>query len=59
MAARVAEQIKEQDLRKLVIYTGETEKHPQELIYLGCLQVAAGMVGDATVEHREVSDKDW
>jgi dipeptidyl aminopeptidase/acylaminoacyl peptidase len=59
MAARVAEQIKEQDLRKLVIYTGETAKHPQELIYLGCLQVAAGMVGDVTVEHREVSDKDW
>ncbi|MCP4537180.1 MAG: prolyl oligopeptidase family serine peptidase [Chloroflexi bacterium] len=59
MAVRVAEQLKAQDLHKLVVYTGKTEEQPEALIYLGCLQVAAGMVGDVTVEHREISDDGW
>ncbi len=59
MAARVAGQIEEQGLRKLVVYTAEVDEHPRELIYLGCLQVAAGAVGGVTVEHRQVSDVDW
>jgi dipeptidyl aminopeptidase/acylaminoacyl peptidase len=59
MAAQVAEQIKEQGWRKLVVYTGKTEEQPDALIYLGCLQVAAGAVGDVAIEHREISDDGW
>ncbi len=59
MAARVTKQLREQGLRKLVVYTDETETHPQELIYLGCLQVAAGAAGNVTIEHRELSDEGW
>ena len=59
MAALAARQIQEQGLRKLVVYTDETETHPQELVYLGCLQVAAGAVGTVTIEHREVSGEGW
>ncbi len=59
MAARVAEQNREQGLHKLVIHTAEIETHPQELIYLGCLQGAAGGDGHVTVEHREVSGVGW
>jgi Tol biopolymer transport system component len=42
-----------------VVYTSEVEKHPRVLIYLGCLQVAAGVAGAVTVEHRKVSDDGW
>jgi dipeptidyl aminopeptidase/acylaminoacyl peptidase len=59
MAAQVAEQIRERGWRKLVVYTGKTEEQPDALIYLGCLQVAAGAVGDVAVEHREISDDGW
>jgi hypothetical protein len=43
----------------LVVYTGKTEEQPDALIYLGCLQVAAGAVGDVAIEHREISDDGW
>jgi dipeptidyl aminopeptidase/acylaminoacyl peptidase len=59
LAARVAGQLKEQELRRLVLYTGETAEQPWALIHLGCLQVAAGTVGDVTVEHRQVSEEGW
>ncbi len=59
MAARTAKQIHKQGWYKLVVYTDETKTHPQELIYLGCLQVAAGMAGNVDVEHREASDAGW
>jgi hypothetical protein len=59
MAVQVAGQIREQGWHKLVVYTGKTEERPDELIYLGCLQVAAGTVGDVTVEHREISNDGW
>ena len=57
MAGRLAEQIRAQGLRKLVLYTEDAEKEPAVLIYLGCLQVAAGMVGEVTVEHRKLADE--
>ncbi|MBN1873373.1 MAG: prolyl oligopeptidase family serine peptidase [Anaerolineae bacterium] len=59
MATQVAEQLKTQGIHKLVVYTAVTEKHPAELIYLGCLQVAAGMAKDVTLEHHEITDVDW
>jgi len=59
MAMRVAKQLKEQGQRKLVVYTGKTEKQPETLIYVGCLQVAAGIAGDVTIEHQEISDDGW
>ena len=59
MAARVAGQLEKQGMRKLVVYTGKTEEHPESLIYLGCLHVAAGAVGNVTVEHREIADDGW
>jgi hypothetical protein len=37
-----------------VIFTGELAKDPQTLIYLGCLQVAAGAADIKTIEHREI-----
>jgi len=59
LAARVAGQLEEQGLRNLVVYTGKTEEHPESLIYLGCLHVAAGAVGNVTVEHREIAEDGW
>jgi dipeptidyl aminopeptidase/acylaminoacyl peptidase len=59
LAALVAEQLQEQRLRELVLYTGEVKKQPGALIYLGCLQVAAGIAGDVTVEHRQISEEGW
>lgn len=53
LAARLAEQIEEEGWTNLVFYTAKAEEHPEVLVYLGCLQVAAGVVGGVTVEHRE------
>lgn len=59
MAQKVARQLKEQGLRRLIVYTAPLNDHPAERVYLGCLQVAAGAAGDVTLEHREVSEPDW
>lgn len=59
LAARLAEQLKEQKLKKLVLYTRKAKKHPEVLIALGCLHVAAGIVGEVTVKHKEISEKGW
>lgn len=53
-AAQIATQLREQTWSKLVVYTGEVKKRPSALIALGCLQVAAGIVGDVVVEHHEM-----
>jgi hypothetical protein len=59
MAIRIAAQVKEQGFRKLVLFTPEIKKNSFALIYLGCLQVSAGILGNVTVEYREIQDKGW
>ena len=59
MAAHIAEQLKEQKLDDLILYTPKAKKQPSVLIALGCLQVAAGIVGDVKVKHRQKSEKGW
>jgi hypothetical protein len=54
LAARVAEQIEEQSWTQLVLYASPLDEQPSSLIALGCLQVAAGIVGGVAVEHREI-----
>jgi dienelactone hydrolase len=54
LAARLAEQIRERAWKRLVLYAAPVEKEPSALIALGCLQVAAGIVGGVEVEHREI-----
>lgn len=54
MAAQVAAQLESRSWSKLVLYTAEVEKRPSALIALGCLQVAAGIVGDVMVEHKSL-----
>ena len=57
LAARLAEQLREQGWNRLVLYTAKVEKQPSLLIALGCLQVAAGIVGGVVVEHHELPDE--
>jgi dipeptidyl aminopeptidase/acylaminoacyl peptidase len=45
--------------RKLVLYTPVSKENPWVFIHLGCLQVAAGMVEDISIEHIEISDEGW
>lgn len=60
VAARVADQIKEQKLKKLVVYTREAGKHPEVLVYVGALQVAVGIVADSvSIKHEEVDESAW
>lgn len=56
MAAQVAEKIKAWGLKKLVVFTPEVSKVPAVLFYVACMQVAAGIVGDVSVEHREITE---
>lgn len=59
MASFISEQIKDQGFHKLVLYISDLKKNPGALIYLGCLQVAAGILGNVSVEQREILDKGW
>jgi dipeptidyl aminopeptidase/acylaminoacyl peptidase len=59
MAARLAQQIQEQGLKKLVVYTGDLMKQAWAQIILGCLQVAAGIAGEVSIEQRQISDPGW
>jgi len=59
LAARLADQVREQAWNRVVLYTAPVEKQPSLLIALGCVQVAAGLVGGVVVEHCEVSDEKW
>ena len=59
MAKRLAQQIQEQGLNKLVVYTGDLKKQAWAQIILGCLQVAAGIAREVSVEGRQISDPGW
>lgn len=59
LAAQLAGLIREQAWSRLVLYTAPAEKQPSLLIALGCLQVAAGIVGGVVIEHHEVTDARW
>ena len=54
LAARIAEQVRERAWTQLVLYAAPLDEQPTSLIALGCLQVAAGIVGGVAVEHREI-----
>jgi dipeptidyl aminopeptidase/acylaminoacyl peptidase len=56
IATMIVKQIKEHGWTKLVLHTDSIEKEPTALIYLGCLQVAAGIVGKVTIEHQQISN---
>lgn len=60
LAVQVAEQLKALGTNKLVVYTRKAENKPKVLMYLGCLQVAAGIIGGVRVEHQEIAEeKGW
>ena len=59
MAAHLARQIQEQKLKKLVVYTGDLKTQSWAQIVLGCLQVAAGIAGEVSIEHRQIIDPGW
>ena len=59
LARQVAEKIKAVGWKKLVLFTGDPAKDPTLLYSLACFQVAAGLVGGVTVEHRTITDKGW
>ncbi len=59
LALRIAEQLKEQKLDNLTLYTPKAKKEPTVLIALGCLQVAAGVAGDITIKHKQIAEKGW
>jgi dipeptidyl aminopeptidase/acylaminoacyl peptidase len=58
-AQKVAEQLKEQGIQKLKIYTGRLDKDPWQRIALGCLQVAAGVAENVKVEQEVVEEAGW
>ena len=59
LAKRLARQITGQGLSKLIVYTGDLKKQAWAQIVLGCLQVAAGIAGEVSVEGRQISDPGW
>ena len=52
VAQRLAAQLAEMGVRKVVVFTPQTADYPAALTALGCVQIAAGSVGRIEVEHR-------
>jgi hypothetical protein len=48
---KIADQLAELNVKKIVVYTDKTDDNSAVLIPLGCVQIAAGSIGDITVEH--------
>ncbi|MBI9046388.1 MAG: S9 family peptidase [Anaerolineaceae bacterium] len=58
LITRLTEQLSELKFDKLVLYTQEVTENPGATIFLGCLQIAVGLVGDMQIEHKEYSRQD-
>jgi hypothetical protein len=59
VAHKIATQIDQQSIGALIVHTSRIEDNPRALIYLGCVQIAAGIAGGAVVEHRVITDAGW
>jgi dipeptidyl aminopeptidase/acylaminoacyl peptidase len=59
IAIRTTELLKDENIRRLVLFTPDAKDNPWVYIYLGCLQVAAGLAGEISIEHRQVKDEGW
>jgi hypothetical protein len=58
LAEMIAEQLQRFDIQRLVVFTADPQKHPEELAWLGCLQIAAGLAKNVKVDHRIVENGD-
>jgi dipeptidyl aminopeptidase/acylaminoacyl peptidase len=59
MANRVAEQLKAGGWEKLIVHMTDPKDDPTLMIYLGCLQIAAGLAGKITLTHQVSDEKTW
>jgi dipeptidyl aminopeptidase/acylaminoacyl peptidase len=59
IAIRTTEILKDENISRLVLFTPDAKDNPWVYIYLGCLQVAAGLAGKIVIEHREVKNESW
>ena len=54
-AQKIADQLIELSVKKIMIYTEKASDNSAVLIALGCVQIAAGSIGGIVVEHHEGS----
>ena len=59
MGVHLAGQIRDFGIKKIVFFTPQLKENPWVRFYLGCLQVAAGLLGDIELEHKEIKEEDW
>jgi len=59
IAIRTTELLKDESISRMVLFTPGAKDNPWVYIYLGCLQVAAGLAGEIIIEHRQVKDEGW
>ncbi|MEZ4660902.1 MAG: hypothetical protein R2911_25415 [Caldilineaceae bacterium] len=52
-AATIAQQLQADGFTKIVLWSEPPKEKPQVLIHLGCLQVAAGIAENVSVEQRD------
>lgn len=53
VAAQIAQNLADDEIKKVVVFTGDVVEQPEALLALGCVQVAAGSIGGVSVEHRD------
>lgn len=53
MALHLTETLRDEGVKRVRFYTPPVKENPWVLIYLGCLQVAAGIAGGIEIDHQE------
>ncbi|MCE5208114.1 MAG: S9 family peptidase [Chloroflexi bacterium] len=57
MAVNITEKLRDEGIRRVVFHTPPAEKNPWVLLYLACLQAAAGLIGNVKIEHAEYKEE--
>jgi dipeptidyl aminopeptidase/acylaminoacyl peptidase len=53
IAETIAQQLLDESITEITVFSDKVTDHPEALIALGCIQIAAGSIGDITVTHRQ------
>ena len=59
MGVHLAGQIRDFEIKKIVFFPPQLKENLWVRFYLGSLQVAAGLLGDIELEHKEIKAEDW
>jgi hypothetical protein len=57
MALSITGLLRDENVQRVVLFTPAADKNPWVLLYLACLQAAAGLIGKVKIEHVEFAEE--